>query len=152
MAEIINKQIERIERSGLGYKNEIDWGDSISENFEEEHKKHKLAIKEILESYPKATNNDFILYIEFLNLMNMIKITESKDRKEVIIRIEKSKVPFITVPESVRRARQSLNAQGIGLATNLEVLEMRKSRSKAIRNYFAREKYENKVRFIKWII
>jgi len=63
MVELQNKQIERIERSGLGYKNEIDWGDSISENFEEEHRKHKLAIKEILESYPKATNNDFILYI-----------------------------------------------------------------------------------------
>lgn len=149
--EIINNnnQIEKIERVGMGYKNAIDWGTEVSEDFEANHKKYKLIIKEILETYPNSTNHDLILYVEFLNLMGMIKLTESRDGKEAIIRIEKSKVPFIVVPESVRRARQSLNAEGIGLATNPAVLEMRKRRSKKIREYFSSEKYKKLAKLVK---
>jgi len=147
--EIPINQIERIERNGMGYKNEIDWGNEIGEDFEAQHKKYKLIIQEILESYDKATNNDLILCFEFWNLMEQIKITQSRDNKEIIIRIEKDKVPFIVVPESIRRCRQSLNAKGIGLATDPKVLEMRKSRSKAIRNYFAKEKYQDKARLLR---
>lgn len=147
--ELITKQIEKVERLGMGYRNEIDWGNEVGEDFEAQHKKNKLIIQEILESYDKATNNDLILCFEFWNLMEQIKITQSRDNKEIIVRIQKDKVPYIVVPESIRRCRQSLNAQGIGLATNPNVLEMRKSRSKKIRDYFASEKYQLKARLIK---
>jgi hypothetical protein len=149
MLEVLVRPIERVERLGMGYKNEIDWGNEVGEDFEAQHKKYKEIIKEILESYDKATNNDLILCFEFWNLMEQIKITQSKDNKEIIVRIQKDKVPFIVVPESIRRARQSLNAQEIGLATNPKVLEMRKQRSKKIRDYFASEKYKSKAREIK---
>jgi hypothetical protein len=142
---------EKVIRQGMGYKDKerIDWGNEIGEDFEAQHKKYKVIIREILESYDKATNNDLILCFEFWNLMEQIKITQSRDNKEIIVRIQKDKVPFIVVPESIRRARQSLNAQGIGLAANPEVLEMRKKRSKAIRDYFSRENYINKARSFK---
>ena len=146
---ILAKETEIVERRGMGYKNEIDWGNEIGEDFEAQHKKNKLIIQEILESYDKSTNNDLILCFEFWNLMEQIKITQSRDNKEIIIRIQKDKVPFIVVPESIRRCRQSLNANGIGLATNPQILEMRKSRSKKIRDYFASEKYQLKARGLK---
>jgi len=143
MPETINKPIEKIEREGMGYKDKekIDWGNEIAvEDFEKSHKKYKLIIKEILESYDKATNSDFVLCFEFWNLMDMIKVTESRDRKEVIIRIKKDKVPYIVVPESIRRARQALNAEGIGLSSNPIVLERRKRRCKIIKDYFHNQK------------
>jgi len=135
-------QVERIVRSGMGYKDipKIDYGNEITESFELNHKKNKLVVKEILEGFDKATNNDFILCVEFWNLMNQIKITNSNDGKEVIIHIEKDRISNITSPESITRCRRVLNNSGIGLPTRELVRERRFTRAKALKKYFGRKR------------
>jgi hypothetical protein len=130
-------ETEKIERQGMGYKPSIDWGET-GENFEEQLKKNKLVIQEILESYDKATNSDIVLLFEFWNLTEQIKITESQDHEEVIIRIRKDKVPFMTSPETISRVRRLLNAKGLGLPTNNAVFVRRMRRQKVLRNYFSK--------------
>jgi len=137
---MFEQQTETIIRKGMGYKNEIDWGDECYENFKEQQRKYKCLIQEILENYNKATNNDVILIFEFWNLMGQMKITESADRKEVIVHIKKEDVPFITSPETITRIRRILNSKNIGLPTNKEVFLRRMKRQESIRKYFGKNK------------
>lgn len=137
MKEIVNKQIEKVEREGFGYRNleklDLTEEESIKE-FEEEHKRYKNMVKEILEYYDKATNNDFILYIEFLRLLGLMQVTSGKDN--FVLKIPRDKIKFIPSPESITRARRVLNSKGIGLPTNINVFKRRLKRQKAIRQYF----------------
>ena len=125
--------IEKIERQGMGYIPSNVWEGDILE-FDQDHKKYTLVVKEILENYDKATNNDFILFIEYLNLMDLIQVTSSQE--DIIIRIKKEKARYIPNPESITRARRTNNAKGIGLPTNPLVFENRAKRHKVIKQYF----------------
>ena len=139
--EIINKQIEKIEREGVGYKDLEKYELSEEEilgNFEFEHAKYKQIIEQICEDFKPATNNDFYLFIEVLRCLNLIKVTSGKDN--FIITIPRNKLKYLPSSESIRRARQSLNAKGLCLPTNKRVIERRAKREVAIRKYFKTEK------------
>lgn len=124
---------------------EYDWGEDTDEDFSEQHAKCKELVKSILENYEKATNSDIVLLIEYWNLSGQIKITESKDHKEVIVHIPKSKVKFMTSPESVTRCRRVLNSnENIGLPTNNSVFYRRMKRQRTMHDYFAKEKLERR--------
>ncbi len=127
---------QKIERQGFGY-NEMEKLDiDIKEikEFEENHRKHKAVVKEVLEGWDPATNNDFFLYIEVLRVLGLMEETSGKDN--FILKIKRENIHFIPSPESITRARRSLNSKGIGLPTNPKVFEKRMRRQKALRQYF----------------
>jgi len=138
MTEYFEPKIEHIERDGWGYKNldKLDLTEEeIIETFDENHKRYKSMIKEILEDYPLATNSDFILQIEFLRLLGFCTVTHSKEN--FVFKIPRNMIKFIPNPECSSRVRRSLNAKGVGLATNHSVLVKRSRNQKAITKYFA---------------
>jgi hypothetical protein len=139
--ELINKPTEIIERPGTGY-DEMDKLDLTDEdlfiNFEETHKKYKLIVKEVCENYPLATNNDFILFIEVLRCLDLCQVTSGKDN--FVFKIKREDIRRIPASETIRRSRQALNSQGLCLATDPRVLEIRKRKEKAVRDYFANQK------------
>ncbi len=125
---------EKIERQGFGYiKPEIDL-DEI-QKFSESHGRMKNVVREVLEGWDKATNNDVLLYFEVLRCLELIKITYGKE--DVIIRIKYPEIPYIPSPESITRARRSLNSLGIGLPTSKAVFLKRQRRQSVIRQYFS---------------
>jgi len=131
--------METILRQGMGYVPSDVWDSDMLE-FEQDHKKYTLVVKEILTKYDKATNNDFILFIEYLNLMGLVQVTSSKE--DIIIRIKKEKAAFIPNPESITRARRTNNHKGFGLPTNALVFERRAKRQKILNKYFGGEKWQ----------
>ncbi len=140
MIEIKEKQIEKIERKGFGYKPDIDYGLDLEEkNFEEQIKRNKPIIKEILETWDKSTNNDVLLYFELLRTkFPNIQVTSSNEN--VIFKFPKKDVPYFPSPETITRIRRILNKKGIGLPTNPDVFKRRMRRQKALRNYFKENK------------
>jgi hypothetical protein len=148
--EIKTREIERIERQGMGYK-DMDKLDltinDIYDNFKEQHQEYKLLIKEVCDYYPLATNNDFILWIEILRLLGLCEVTSGKDN--FIFKIKRENIKKIPPSESIRRSRQSWNHKGYCLPTDKRILELRGKREIAIRRYFSQEKYKNKASFVK---
>lgn len=139
------KKVESIIRQGFGYKNldKLDLEEKeILHEFEEKHKYYKNVIKEILEYYPLATNNDFILYVEFLRVLDLCQVTSGKDN--FVFKIPRNKIKFVPSPESCTRGRRSLNQIGIGLPTNLNVFKKRMKRQRVLRQYFREEKFIQK--------
>lgn len=130
--EYQNKEIESYEK-----KEYSPFGVEVDEiqKFDENHKKYKLIVQDILENWDKSTNNDVLLYFEVLRYLELIKITSSRD--DIIIRIKKAVVPFIPSPESITRARRALNSIGIGLPTSKAVFLRRMRRQDSIRKYFS---------------
>ena len=137
MKELINQENEVIERNGFGYSPEIDYGEDTHEieELNENIKKTKFLVKEILTGWDKSTNNDVLLYFEFLRTKYPeIIVTSSSDF--VIFKFPKKLVKYFNSPESVTRARRILNNQGIGLPTNPLVFKRRMKRQKLMRRYF----------------
>lgn len=147
----LNKsRIEKIERVGVGYKElpVLDLNiDDIFSNYENNHKKYKIIIKEVLDYYPLATNNDFVLYLEVLRALDLCEVTSGKDN--FVFKIKRENIKFLPMPETIRRCRQFLNSKGQCLPTDLRVLELRKRREIVIRNFFAQEKYKKRAEKIK---
>ena len=137
MKEIISKKVESVEREKYGY-NQMEKLDFIEEEiikeFDEDHKRYKAIVREILETWEKSTNNDFLLYIETLRVLDLLQTTSGKDN--FVFKIPRDKIKYIPSPESITRARRSLNAVGVGLPTNLEVMKRRMKRHKALQKYF----------------
>ena len=143
MKEINVNPSEIIERKGFGYKPLEAYGlDDYSEELSEWTKsqgKLKNLIGEILETWNPATNNDVLLYFEFLRMaFPDIVVTDSSEY--VIFKLPKEQVRFFNSPESITRCRRSLNSKGIGLPTNPKVFKRRMKRQKAIRQYYKEEK------------
>lgn len=139
--EIKSKQIEIVEREGMGYKQMPKYDLTEEEmlgQFEFSHAKYKKIIEEICENWSPATNNDFFLYIEVLRCLDLIQVTSGKDN--FIFKIPRDKLKFIPSHESIRRARQALNHKGYCLPTNPTVIKRRFKREKAIRRFFQNEK------------
>lgn len=134
----INKEV--IIRKGFGYKDlpKFDLIDEeILRNFEEKHSRYKAVVREILEEYDKATNNDFILYIEVLRVLGLVEATSGKNN--FVFKIKREDLKKIPSSESITRARRSLNTKGIGLPTNNAILILRSRKQKALREYFKNE-------------
>lgn len=141
MIELKEKEIETIERKGFGY-NPISYGEDLDEEVEEierQFKRNKAVVKEILETYDKATNNDMILYFEALRtLFDDIIVTNSHEY--IIFKFPRKDIKYFPSPESISRSRRILNQAGIGLPTNPHVFLRRMRRQKAIRQYFKENK------------
>lgn len=148
--EIINPKTETIERQGTGY-NQLDkldlTIDDLFSEYEQSHKKYKLIVQEVCENWNQATNNDFILFIEVLRALDLCEVTSGKNN--FVFKIKRENIKFLPCPETIRRSRQLLNSKGLCLPTDSRVLELRKRKEVAVRNYFASEKYKEKARFIK---
>ena len=125
---------EIIERSGFGYEKPDVEIDEI-QKFAENHGKYKNVVKEVIEGYDKASNNDFILFIEVLKWLDLIKITYGKE--DVIIRFKYGDVPYIPSPESITRARRTLNSVGLCLPTSKAVFLRRMRRQVGIKLFFS---------------
>jgi hypothetical protein len=141
IVETFNKEIIKIVREGSGYKDlpKIELEEKeLLEEFEINHIRYKKVVEEVLKFYPNSTNNDVLLYLEFLRALGLLETTIDKDN--IIIKIPKSKFRFFPSPETCTRCRRSLNAKGIGLPTNPYILEKRKRRESVIRNFFKMEK------------
>ena len=107
------------------------------EYFEDDFNKNKTIVKEILETWDPATNDDALLYFEFLRTkFQDIKVTSGP--KDILIRIPKRLIInfHITSPESVTRARRKLNELGVGLPTRRAIFIRRMKRQKVLRQYF----------------
>lgn len=150
MVNIQNKQFERVERNGTGYDQlpKLDLTDNdLFSNFEQSHKKYKLIVKEVIANWNPASNSDLFLYLEVLRALDLLEATSGKDN--YVFKIKRENIKFLPCPESIRRARQSWNQKGECLATDPRVLELRKRKEVVVRNYFAKENYQNKARSIK---
>lgn len=130
-------EIEKIERQGMGYKDfpklDITDEDMISD-FEEQHKRHKLIVKEVIEGWDMASNNDFLLYIEVLRALGLLEATSGKIN--FVFKIKREDLKKIPSPESITRARRSLNEKNLCMPTDPRVIERRRKREKAVRDYF----------------
>lgn len=143
--------VEKVVREGWGYKDmpKLDLEEiEIIKQFNEDHKKSKSIVKEILECYPLATNNYFILQIEFLRVLELLEVTSGKDN--FVFKIPRDKIKFIPSPESITRASRSLISDAIKednyellkkiVPQNPIVFEKRIRREKIIREYFRRKR------------
>lgn len=141
MKEIIEKETEKIERYGFGYKElpklEIDEDDLI-ESFEDQHKRYKAIVKEIIETWSPASNNDFLLYIEVLRVLELMTVTSGKDN--YVFKIKKGDLRYIPSSETITRTRRALNAKGECLPSNPKVLLRRSQRQATLRKYFGGNK------------
>lgn len=135
---IEDKQVTKILRVGFGYKAPTEYeleNDKDVSEFEEQHRQHKALVKEILECWKPATNSDALLYLEYLRTkFSSIEVTSGKDN--IIFKIPREIIKKLVSPESITRARRSLNNLGIGLPTNPAIIIKRKRREKAIKKYF----------------
>lgn len=145
MVEKLAKPTETIERNGYGYKDfpklelvEEDVIKKIAEN----HKRNKSVVREILEYYDLARENDFVLYIEALRVLDLCTVTSGSEN--FVFKIPRDKIKFIPASESISRARRSLNAKNIGLPKNPITIQRRMKREKALRRYFAELKWVKK--------
>lgn len=130
-------KIETIEREGFGYE-PFDYDIDEVEELEENIKKNKLIVKEILESYDKATNNDLILYFEFLRVkFQDIQVTSSKEN--IIFKFPRKQIKYFNSPETITRCRRLLNQDGIGLPTNKAVLIRRSKRQKILKEILKKQ-------------
>lgn len=139
--EILTRDSEKIERYGLGYKGmqKINLnGYNEYEKIREDHPLYKKIVKEVLDNWSPATNNDFLLYIEVLRVLKKISVENYRD--EILITIPKRNIAQIPQSESVTRARRSLNQKGECLPTNKEVLLSRSLKCKAMTKYMAENK------------
>lgn len=139
--EVPGRECERIDREGYGYKDLPKYELTLDEEvagFELQHAKYKKIIEEVCESWSPARNNDFFLFIEVLRCLGLAEVTSGKEN--FVFKIPRNKLKYLISTESIRRARQSLNAKGLCLPTRPEIIERRKKREKAIRKYFAEEK------------
>jgi hypothetical protein len=145
-----NKEIEKVERRGMGYINfpKLDLTiDDIYDNFSESHQKYKFLVQEICDGWSLATNSDFLLYIEVLRVLGLIEVTSGKNN--FIFKIKRENLKKIIPSESIRRCRQSLNSKGLCLATDERILQIRAKREIAVRNFFASEKYKERAKVVK---
>lgn len=110
MVEIKEQNIEKIERKGFGY-NPIDYGIDTDEEFAENFLRTKF---------------------------DDIQVTSSRDN--IIFKFPKRLIKHLPSPESITRARRSLNSKGIGLPTDNSVFVRRMRRQQTIRKYFKEEK------------
>ena len=137
VTKIVNRPQEIIERRGTGYNNleKLDFKEEeIYEEYEESHPKYKNIVEEVIKNFNPASNNDVILYFEFLRALNLAKIYTKNGF--LTIKIDKSKMSRIPSPETATRARRSLNAKGKCLPTDHRVLIRRSKKQKALTKYF----------------
>jgi len=131
---------QRITRKGFGYKPFEGYGigEQLVEAFARTHKKRKLIVKEVLETWDAATNNDRLMDFECLRVeFPEIQVTSSKEN--IIFKFPRKIIQFMPSPESYTRARRSLNTQGIGLPTNDLVFLKRMKRQRTMRQYFKKD-------------
>lgn len=130
-------ETEKIERKGMGYRGmpKLDINDDeILVDFEENHKKYKLVVQEVCEGWDLATNSDFFLYIEVLRALGLLEATSGSEN--FVFKIKRRDLSKIPSPESISRARRSLNEEHLCLPTDPGVFKRRMRRQKAIRQYF----------------
>ena len=158
-----NKEIEKVERQGFGYIPFTAWLDEEDlskgiEQYEENHYKKKLLIKEILLGWEKARNNDFLMVMEaYRTEFPEIEVTDGKIN--VIFKIPKKIVKFLPPPESYRRARQSLilDCKRKGdmellkelMPTDPFVIIQRMKTERIMHDFFASEKYKERAKVLK---
>lgn len=144
-------ETETIIRSGMGYEppEEDIWElkDAL-EYFEINHKRNRLITSEILHTWDKSRNSDFLLQIEYLRTKYPIKVTNSKD--DILIRIPKKVIPFLMneSPECTGRIRRKLIEEAIKnmdfeelnqlIPTKKYILERRLRQDKIMRNFFTK--------------
>ena len=141
MIEIKEPKTIHIERAGYGYADFEKYdltNEELIGQFDFSHAKYKTIIKEICDSWSPATNSDFFLWIEVLRCLNLIEVTSGSEN--FVFKIPRNKLKYIVSSESVRRARQSLNAKGECLPTSEIVRERRLKREATLRRYFGKEK------------
>jgi len=138
--EVLSPKVERVIRQGLGYKDmpKLDLNEyDVYNEIKEDHPMYKRLVREVLENYEPATNNDLILYLEVLRVLKKIFVEDKGDYVKITIR--KSDIAYIPQSESITRARRSLNQRGICLPTDEEVLIRRSTRCKAMRKYMGEQ-------------
>ena len=148
---MITSTLEKIERKGWGYKDmpKLDLEEeTIIKQFDENHKQIKSIIKEVLEYYPLATNNDFVLQIEVLRVLGLLEVTPGS--LNFVFKIPREKIKNVISPESVTRARRRLIQEAMKddnyellkkiVPQNPIVFQRRIKREKALREYFGRRR------------
>jgi hypothetical protein len=139
--EMLSRRAENIIRKGMGYidmpKLDIDEY-AVYSRQKEDHKICKIVVREVLENWKPATNNDLLLYLEVLRVLGKCRIEESEN--SLRITISKDNIPFMPQSESITRARRALNEKGLCLPTDEEVLEHRSSKCKAMKKFLGEEK------------
>lgn len=145
MVEKQVKQIsEQIIRQGFGYLPFDDWGldEDITEYFEEIQKRRKAIAEEVLSVFDKSRENDRILDWECLRAeFPTIKISSDKDT--ILLSIPKRIIKFLPSPETYTRVRRKFNHNGQYLPTSYATIVRRLKRQKAMRQYYASEKYQD---------
>ena len=138
----VTRKSEVILRNGVGYFPVIDIEEEqILAEFKEDHQKYKLLVKEIINSWDKSSNNDFLLYIEVLRMLDLCEVTQSKEN--IILKFKKDKIKYIPSSESISRSRRAWNQSGECLPSNPRILELRRKRESAIRRYFSQKGVNN---------
>ncbi len=133
----MQRQIETIEREGMGYNEmpKIDFEEEeIYEQFVESHPMYKRVVEEVINNFSPASNNDFILQIEFLKALGLAIVYSNQG--DIVIRIKKSNLKRVPSPETSSRIRRTLNTHGKCLPTSEKVLIRRAKRHKALKKYF----------------
>ncbi len=125
-----SKEIETYEEKELP---KIDWGKNVIEDFEKSFRIRKDVVKKVLDKSDSSRNNDFIMFIECLREEFDVRVTSGKDNFHIVI--PREIIMKIPSPESYTRLRRKLNALGLLLPTNPNVLYARSLREKAIRQY-----------------
>lgn len=90
----------------------------------------KAAVRFLLARYPELRNDDRPLVLYYWYYADWFPVLYPADR-----------ACRLTAPETIRRARQKIQAEGELLPTDTKVIRMRKIRRHAIRDYFARQQY-----------
>lgn len=111
----------------------IDWGKNVMEDFEKSFRIRKDVVEKVLDKSDSSRNNDFIMFIECLREEFDVRVTSGKDNFHIII--PREIIMKIPSPESYTRPRRKLNALGLLLPTNPNVLYARSLKEKAIRQY-----------------
>lgn len=129
---------EIVERKGVGYKPlddmDFDFAEEM-EGYERNQRLIKLLVQQIIEGWDPASNNDALLTLEFWRTkFEDIEVTSSKDM--IIYKIPKSIIRQLNAPESISRARRTLNVKGLCLPTNDKVYLRRMKRQKVLQKYY----------------
>ena len=88
----------------------------------------KAAVKFLLARYPELRNDDRPLILYYWYYMDKFPIFLPSNR-----------TARLTSSETIRRARQKIQADGEFVPTDPKVIQMRRIRRHAIKNYFAKE-------------
>ena len=141
MVEIIvkEKQIVEYRKPPLNWEYEELLDDSVIKN----HLKIMNVVRNVLNDTEKSRNDDNYLVIEVLYRMDLVDVTDRKDKRKNVI-IDPNQFKYFPSFETITRCRRKLNEQGLFLPTNPKVIEMRENKEKTLRKWFVEEKVNEK--------